>query len=191
MQLSSEHYRVAEESLITGPPHPAVTRMPAARESSALVVILHDISGNHANWIGGLPALATEPDVLVPDLRGYGASDFHPVAASPLAFDDLVSPAARVLKAIGRPTHVPGLSMGGLMPQAVADQPISRQPVLVQGGKADRLALFEQMRALAAAIPGAARRLFPGVGHLVSLVAPEEFRSAVTGFWSRVEDAAC
>lgn len=285
MRLNSDRYRASEESRIAGPPDLVVTRIRAARDGGAPAVLLHGIGGNRANWTDDLPDLATEREVLAPDLRGYGDSQSHPHAAPPLTFDDLVSDAARVLQAIGRPAHVLGLSMGGLVAQAlaarwpervrslvlvacrpgdapvlpgergeaflrdrlgpierggtaaladslvaalagpaaspgalaalrasilrlrvpdylavlrarsqmepVADPASLRLPVLVLGGEADRLAPPEQMRALAAAIPGAALRLFPGVGHLVNLEAPEGFRAAVAAFWTQVEGAAC
>ena len=285
MQASTDRARAAHESIIAGPPDLAVTRMQAARDGGAPAVLLHGIGGNRANWTDDLPALAADRDVLAPDLRGYGDSESHPDTAPPLAFDDLVSDAVRVLQAIGRPVHVLGLSMGGLVAQAlaarwpervrslvlvacrpgdapilpgergeaflrerlgpiqrggiaaladslvpalsgpatspaaldalrasllrlrvpdylavlrarsgmepVADPATLRQPALVLGGEADRLAPPEQMRALAAAIPGATLRLFPGVGHLVNLEAPDAFRTTVTAFWSRVEAAAC
>jgi len=285
MQTSMDQTRAAQQSRIAGPPELAVTRMPAARDGGAPAVLLHGIGGNRANWADDLPALAAERDVLAPDLRGYGDSQSHPAAAPPLTFDDLVSDAARVLKSVGRPAHVLGLSMGGLVAQAlaarwpgsvrslvlvacrpgdapvlpgergeaflrdrlgpierggtaalaeslvaalagpaaspaalaalrasilrlrapdyvavlrarsqmapVADPASLRLPVLVLGGEADRLAPPEQMRALAAAIPGAALHLFPGVGHLVNLEAPEALQAAVTAFWSQVEATAC
>ncbi len=285
MPATTDHYRAAQESVIAGAPNLVVTRMPAARDGGAPAVLLHGIGGNRANRTDDLPALATERDVLAPDLRGYGDSESHPHAAPPLTFDDLVSDAARVLQAVDRPAHVLGLSMGGLVAQAlaarwpervrslalvayrprdapvlpgergeaflrdrlgpierggtaaladslvaalagpaaspgalaalrasilrlrvpdylavlrarsqmgpVADSPSLRLPVLVMGGEADRLAPPEQMRALAAAIPGAVLHLFPGVGHLVNLEALDAFRATVTAFWPRVEDAAC
>jgi len=285
MQANTERYRAAQETIIAGPPDLVVTRMPAARDGGAPAVLLHGIGGNRANWTDDLPALAVEREVLAPDLRGYGDSHSHPEGVPPLAFDDLVSDAARVLHAIGRPAHLLGLSMGGLVAQALAarwpeqvrslvlvacrpgDAPVLpgesgeaflrdrlgpierggtaalaeslvaalagpaaspgalsalrasilrlrvpdylavlrarsrmepvaspqtlRQPVLVLGGEADRLAPPEQMRALAAAIPGAMLRLFPGVGHLVNFEAPDAFRTAVTAFWSGVDGAAC
>lgn len=285
MEVNTDDHRAAQVSHIAGPPDLVATRMPAARDAGAPAMLLHGIGGNRGNWTDDLPALATERDVLAPDLRGYGDSHSHPSGAPHLVFDDLVSDAARVLQAIGRPAHVLGLSMGGLVAQAlaarwpervrslvlvacrpgdapvlpgergeaflrdragpierggtaalatslvaalagpaaspgalaalrasilslrvpdylavlrarsqmgaVADPASLRVPVLVLGGEADRLAPPEQMRALAAAIPGATLHLFPGVGHLVNLEAPEAFRTAVTAFWSRVEGAPC
>jgi pimeloyl-ACP methyl ester carboxylesterase len=285
MPASTDHARALQERIIAGPPDLVVTRMPAACDGGAPALLLHGIGGNRANWTNDLQVLAATRDVLAADLRGYGDSGSHPDTAPPLAFDDLVSDAARVLEAIGRPVHLLGLSMGGLVAQAlaarwpkrvrslvlvacrpgdapvlpgergeaflrdrlgpierggaaaladslvpalagpgaspaalaalrasilrlrlpdylavlrarsrmepVADLAMLRQPVLVLGGDADRLAPREQMRALAAAIPGATLHLFPGVGHLVNLEAPDAFRTAVTAFWSRVERAAC
>ncbi len=285
MHATTDRHSAMEERRIAGPPDLAVTRMAAGRDGGAPAVLLHGIGGNRANWADDLPALAAEREVLALDLRGYGDSDSHPDGAPPLTFDDLVSDAVRVLLALGRPVHLLGLSMGGLVAQAIAarwpervrslvlvacrpgDAPVLpgergeaflrdrlgpierggtaaladslvprlagplaspgalaalrasllrlrlpdylavlrarsqmepvadpsalRLPVLVLGGEADRLAPPEQMRALAAAIPGATLHLFPGVGHLVNLEAPDAFRASVTAFWSRVEAAAC
>ncbi len=285
MQTSSDRHSAAEERRIAGPPDLAVTHMAALRDGGAPAVLLHGIGGNRANWADDLPALAAGREVLAVDLRGYGDSDSHPAGAPPLTFDDLVSDAVRAVQAIGRPAHLLGLSMGGLVAQAVAarwpervrslvlvacrpgDAPLLpgergeaflrdrlgpierggtaaladslaaalagpaaspgalaalrasllrlrvpdyvavlrarsrmgpvadpaslRQPVLVLGGEVDRLAPPEQMRALAAAIPGVMLHLFPEVGHLVNLEAPDAFRATVTAFWSRVEAAAC
>jgi 3-oxoadipate enol-lactonase len=259
--------------------------MPPAHEAGAPALLLHGIGGNRGNWDADLPALAADREVIALDLRGYGDSESHPTGDPPLCFDDLVADAGRALAMLGRRAHVLGLSMGGLVAQALAarspgrlrsltlvawrpgDAPIlpgesgeaflrdrlgpierggpaalaeslvpaltgpaippeglaalrdsilslrvpdyvavlrarSRMqpvadpsafglPVLVLGGEADRLAPPAQMRALAAAIPGAALHLFPNAGHLVNLEAPAAFRTAVTEFWTRVEAAAC
>lgn len=263
-------------------PRLAVTRRAAAAPGGAPVLLLHGIGGNRRNWDADLPELAARRDVWAPDLRGYGDSDSHPGPA-PLRFEDLITDAARALAAIGAPAHVVGLSMGGLLAQALAarhpesvrslvlvacrpgDAPVHpgergeaflrdrlgpieaggpealaaslipalagpeaspaaraalrdsilrlrvpdyvavlrarsaaapvaepaafRLPVLVVGGGADRLAPPEQMRALAAAIPGARLALVPGAGHLVNLEAPVAFRDLLCRFWAEVETA--
>jgi 3-oxoadipate enol-lactonase len=97
-----------------------VTRIPAAREGGAPAVLPRGIGGNRNNWTDDLSALAIERDVHPPDLRGYGDSDSHPGDAAPITFDDLVFDATRMLQSSGRPAHVPGLTMSGLVSQALA-----------------------------------------------------------------------
>jgi pimeloyl-ACP methyl ester carboxylesterase len=122
MHAPAGRSRAVQEILVAGPPDLAVTRMPAVREEGAPAVLLHGIGGNRANWADDLPALAAGRDVFAPDLRGYGDSHSHPADAPPLVFDDLVSDAARVLEAIGTSAHLLGLSMGGLVAQALASR---------------------------------------------------------------------
>jgi pimeloyl-ACP methyl ester carboxylesterase len=42
------------------------------------VVLLHGWPGDHADYRAVTPFLSDHADVLVPDLRGFGASDKHP-----------------------------------------------------------------------------------------------------------------
>ena len=46
------------------------------------VVLLHGWPGGRSNYRSVTPVLADGADVVVPDLRGFGDSDKHPVAAT-------------------------------------------------------------------------------------------------------------
>ncbi|MBY0339520.1 MAG: alpha/beta fold hydrolase [Acetobacteraceae bacterium] len=114
-----------EELHLPGPPGLAVSR--AAGGDGTPALLLHGIGGNRRNWHDQLGAFARSRSAWAPDLRGYGDSESHP-GPTPLAFEDLVADAARVLAAMGAPAHVLGLSMGGLVAQALA----ARHPARVR-----------------------------------------------------------
>jgi 3-oxoadipate enol-lactonase len=80
-----------------------------------LVVLLHGIGGNRANWADQIAALAERFHVAAWDARGYGASDDY---EGPLDFADFSRDLARVLDHFGeRSAHLVGLSMGGIIVQ--------------------------------------------------------------------------
>lgn len=55
-------------------------------------------------------------------------------------------------------------------------------PTLVVGSDEDQVAPLEQMRALAAAVPGARLEEIFGAGHLINLEKPKEFQAALESF---------
>ncbi|WP_108662961.1 alpha/beta fold hydrolase [Acuticoccus kandeliae] len=75
-----------------------------------LVVFLHGVGGNKANWHDNLPAFAPHFHAVAWDARGYGASEDPP---APLAFSDFRKDLARVIDHFGaEKAHLVGLSMG-------------------------------------------------------------------------------
>lgn len=84
----------------------------------APVVFLHGIGGNGANWEPQLEALSARHQVVAIDSRGFGASQF---AGEGLTLEDYADDVRRTLDALGIDrAHVVGLSMGGMMAQALA-----------------------------------------------------------------------
>ena len=63
-------------------------------------------------------------------------------------------------------------------------------PALVVAGGEDRVALPEQMRALAAALPGGGFALIERAGHLVNIERPDEFNRIVLSFLDAQERSA-
>jgi pimeloyl-ACP methyl ester carboxylesterase len=88
------------------------------------ILLLHGLGGSHDDWRLQLPALAARHRVIVPDLRGFGASGRRePFTIQQHARDMLSLVAALDI----RRAHVVGLSMGG----AVAIQMALLKPVAV------------------------------------------------------------
>ncbi|MCJ0763600.1 alpha/beta fold hydrolase [Variovorax terrae] len=81
------------------------------------ILFLHGIGGNRQNWAGQLAHFGARFRAISLDFRGYGDSA---AIEEPFEFADFVEDALRVLDAleIGR-AHVVGLSMGGLVAQAL------------------------------------------------------------------------
>ena len=127
-------------SLIVGPrPRIAVD----LAGSGPAVVFLHGVGGNRSNWRGQLAAFGDAYQAIALDLRGYGESDD---IEGELDFADFTRDVLRVMNHLGvQAAHLVGLSMGGLVAQAV----YARQPESV-------LSLT-----LAACRPGSTPR-FPG-----------------------------
>ncbi|MGJ7512009.1 alpha/beta fold hydrolase [Variovorax sp. GT1P44] len=76
-----------------------------------LVVFLHGIGGNRANWRDQMAAFAGEFSAVAWDARGYGDSDDYEGA---LHFEDFSTDLLRVMAHCGaRRAHLVGLSMGG------------------------------------------------------------------------------
>ncbi len=96
------------------------------------VLFLHGIGGNRRNWAGQIAALAPRARALALDFRGYGESDDGPL---PRAFADFTDDALAVLDAAGiAAAHVVGLSMGGLVAQALYARAPGRVASLVLAG---------------------------------------------------------
>lgn len=80
-----------------------------------LVILMHGIGGNRANWTDQIEALAERFHVAAWDARGYGASDDY---EGPLDFADFSADLARVIEHFGETSaHLVGLSMGGMIAQ--------------------------------------------------------------------------
>lgn len=90
--------------------------------SGPAVVFLHGVGGNRSNWRGQLAAFGDAYQAIAPDLRGYGESDD---IEGKLEFADFAGDVLRVMNHLGvHAAHLVGLSMGGLVAQAV----YARQP---------------------------------------------------------------
>ncbi|MGB3301140.1 MAG: alpha/beta fold hydrolase [Gordonia sp. (in: high G+C Gram-positive bacteria)] len=82
------------------------------------VVFLHGIGGDGRNWRPQMEALADTYRVLAIDSRGFGESQ---MAGEDLALEDYADDIARTLDAVGIDrAHFVGLSMGGMITQALA-----------------------------------------------------------------------
>jgi 3-oxoadipate enol-lactonase len=102
------------QTVLRTPGPPAIAY--EVRGAGETVLFLHGIGGNRANWDGQLATFGGPFRAVSLDFRGYGDSD----DVQTLAFDDFVADVERVLDAVGAPrAHVVGLSMGGLVAQAV------------------------------------------------------------------------
>jgi 3-oxoadipate enol-lactonase len=100
-----------EVSLVGSAPRIAVEHAGAG----PLVVLMHGIGGNRANWTDQVAALADRFHVAAWDARGYGGSDDYEGA---LDFATFSADLARVLDHFGeRSAHLVGLSMGGIIAQ--------------------------------------------------------------------------
>jgi pimeloyl-ACP methyl ester carboxylesterase len=142
-----------------------------------VVVLLHGITGNSANWAGVLPTLARHATVIAPDLPGHGASappqGDYSIAAYANAIRDL-------LVALGheRATLV-GHSLGGGVAMQFAYQFPQR---------CERLALVDS-GGLGHHAPLAMRTLaMPGARYLLQLACNPltfGFSSRLAGWWQR------
>lgn len=90
---------------IEGPPAIAVD----VAGSGPLLVFLHGVGGNRHNWTDQVAHFADRFTAVAWDARGYGDSD--DVAGR--AFTDFADDLARVIRHLGGPAHLVGLSMGG------------------------------------------------------------------------------
>ncbi len=81
------------------------------------IVFVHGVGGNRSNWQDQIDGLAKWHHVVTLDLRGYGDSDPIP---GKLAFPDFAQDVLTVMDEAGlSEAHLVGLSMGGLVVQAV------------------------------------------------------------------------
>jgi pimeloyl-ACP methyl ester carboxylesterase len=88
------------------------------------VLFLHGIGGNRRNWYGQLDHLSASYRAVAVDMRGYGDSD---EIAEPFEFAEFVDDVIRLLDELGADkAHVVGLSMGGLVAQALYGRDPSR-----------------------------------------------------------------
>ncbi len=94
------------------PGAPALAADVAGPEHAALILFLHGVGGNRANWRAQLEAFAPRWRCVALDARGYGDSEDGPEKT--LAFETLTDDAARAIAHFGGgPAVVVGLSMGG------------------------------------------------------------------------------
>jgi 3-oxoadipate enol-lactonase len=90
------------------PGHPALACTIAG--GGPTVLFLHGIGGNRHNWDDQVAAVAAAGwRAVALDARGYGDSAFVP----PSGFTDYADDVARVIRHLGGPAHMVGLSMGG------------------------------------------------------------------------------
>jgi 3-oxoadipate enol-lactonase len=94
------------------------------------VVLSHALGFNHTMWESLVPVLAKKFNVIAYDHRGQGTSQ---KSAGDFSIDELVDDAASViLREVfakgGGPVHFIGLSMGGMVAQALA----ARYPYLIK-----------------------------------------------------------
>lgn len=82
------------------------------------IVMLHPLGGSWRYWEAQLDALSVDHRCIVPDLRGFGASDR---LAGPVSFATLADDVGRLLDNLTVETAtVVGLSMGGMVAQHLA-----------------------------------------------------------------------
>jgi pimeloyl-ACP methyl ester carboxylesterase len=85
---------------------------------STPLALLHGLGSSADDWFMQLPAFAPHYRCIAVDLRGHGLSDKPP---GPYAMPLFASDVARLLEIIGAaPAHVLGLSLGGMVAQALA-----------------------------------------------------------------------
>jgi 3-oxoadipate enol-lactonase len=88
------------------------------RAGATPVLLLHQLAGSLNVWEAPSRALARSRRVIRPDMRGHGLTD---VTAGPYAIEQLADDALGVLDALGvAGVHVVGLSIGGMVAQAMA-----------------------------------------------------------------------
>ncbi|MET4578875.1 alpha/beta fold hydrolase [Ottowia thiooxydans] len=87
------------------------------RGSGTPIVFLHGIGGNRSNWAAQMDGSLSGFRTVALDLRGYGASSLPKGA---LALTDFVEDVVSVMDHLHiRSAHLVGLSMGGLVVQAL------------------------------------------------------------------------
>ena len=108
---------------------PGIGRINVARtgpEDALPVVFLHGVGLDLTWWGAQFEAFGHEREVVAFDLPGHGLSD--DLGRAP-TFDDMACALEGVIEALGgRPAHVVGLSVGGMIAQSFA----LRRPDLVQ-----------------------------------------------------------
>lgn len=99
-----------------------MTRLNVVREGNGPIVVLsHALGCDLHMWDGVAALLARAHTVVRYDHRNHGGSE---VVAGPMTMQTLADDAAEVIaqEAKGEPVHFVGLSMGGMMAQALAPQ---------------------------------------------------------------------
>lgn len=98
------------------------------------VLLLHGSHGSWMHWVRNIPALATDRQVWVPDLPGYGESAPPPDITSPPSHADTLATGLRAL-GVG-PVDVVAFSLGALLGThlALAEPELVRRLLLVDVG---------------------------------------------------------
>lgn len=88
------------------------------RPASSPVLLLHGLGSCGEDWLLQLPELEPQFLVIMPDLRGHGrSSDLQ----AGVRIEHLAADMVEVLHGVaGRPAHIVGLSLGGLVAQQLA-----------------------------------------------------------------------
>jgi 3-oxoadipate enol-lactonase/4-carboxymuconolactone decarboxylase len=93
------------------------------------LLLLHSLGTSLHVWDGQVPTLARAFRVIRPDLRGHGLSGVTP---GPYTIEGMARDCLAVLDAIGvHKAHVAGLSIGGLLAQAIAVEAPERVASLI------------------------------------------------------------
>lgn len=105
--------------------------------SGPAMILLHGYPQNHMTWAKIAPRLAQDFDVIVPDLRGYGASDMPPADAEMMAYSkrEMARDIVGMIEALGLSrAHIVGHDRGARVAYRLAlDHP----------ARVDRLAILE------------------------------------------------
>jgi pimeloyl-ACP methyl ester carboxylesterase len=100
------------------------------------VLLIHAFSGNHTSWIGYgfVERLQAHHQLILPDIRGHGASD-GPSEPEAYRLADIADDLVAVLDNLGlEQVHAMGYSMGGVIGFALAQRHPQRLRSLVVGG---------------------------------------------------------
>lgn len=101
--LRTRHRRIGDHQL---------TWLEAGPANAEPVVLIHGFGASKENWLAILPFLLRKYRVYVPDLPGWGESEFN-ANVSYCADDQVDRIAAWIESAVGKPVHLVGNSMGG------------------------------------------------------------------------------
>jgi pimeloyl-ACP methyl ester carboxylesterase len=150
------------------------------------VVLLHGWPGDHADYRSVIPLLSDRADVLVPDLRGFGASDMHREdPAGAYSADARARSVLGLIDELGlRAPLIAGYDIGSRIAQTIArNTPESLRAIVVcppLPGVGER-----------ALSPGAQREFWYQAFHQLDLAAelidgnPSATRAYLRHFWSR------
>lgn len=141
--------------------------------SAPVVVLLHSLGSSRRMWAPQVESLSRRHRVIVPDLRGHGAS---PAPAGPYTMADLAGDVIALLDRLGVETaHIGGISMGGGIAQWLGAHAPERVSSLMLLSTAARFGRPQDMTSRAASARAA------GTGALTK---------AVVGRWFTEELAA-
>lgn len=179
-------------SSLVGTPVPLHTTVEGQGEP---VLLLHGLGSRGADWRLQIPVLAERYRVVVPDLRGHGAS---PKPHGPYTIPQMTADVVELMDVLDLcPAHVIGLSMGGMIAfQLAVDRPqcvrsliiVNSTPELIPRNLSEKVQVFQ--RRWLARVAGPRRtgqflshRLFPK---------PEQglFREMLVAEWARNDKRA-
>src|SRR6185436_3674811 len=114
------------------------------------ILLMHSLGTNLHVWDAQAEDLARGFRVVRYDLRGHGLTE---LSTEPFTLDDLAADALAVLDVCGiAAAHIGGVSIGGMIAQAIAAQAPKRVTSLILCDTALALPPPEQWRARAAAV---------------------------------------